>query len=480
MKSNEEQAVASWINYLNDVRLNELMQSLNLQNENLDAAIETLKDSLDRINKEIIFNGAGRGGRNGMHGFIAEIAECGIGNARQQIVGDLPDYVWINDNSESDLKRGILEIQQKFSRDGGHLSLKAIRDHFNKYPNYLDGNRKYQIPKDHYDKIKYYLSISEKEANKMPTQTGEFSLKQWKEVHEFFGKGDIPIGKIEPSILKYEEVQKQTIEKTIHNEEESIKRTDKKIRDSAYEKSKPSFNEGMKATVASGMIEGGTAFALKIVEKRKSGKRFQEFDNDDWKEIIDETGKGTLKGGIRGASIYMMTNYTATPAAVASAMVTCSFNVADLAHQFRQGVLSEDEFLMKSEIVCLDASVSALSSFIGQALIPIPVLGAVIGNTVGNVIYQTSKDYLSKYEQTIIQKYLKEIEEYNNQLNQEYRNFMIELMVDLKQYMSLLNAAFAPDYRVALEGSIQLAISLGVDKKDLLKNEKEIDDFFLN
>lgn len=478
-KSNEEQAVASWINYLNQVRLDELTDLLNQQDVNLTNAMNTLKDTLEKINKEIIFNGAGRGGHNGMHGFIAEIAECGIGNARSQIIGNAPNYEWINDNGMVDLKRGTAEIQQKFVQSGGHLSLNAIRDHYNKYPDYLDGNRLYQIPKDHYDKIKYYLSINKEEAYKMPTQTGEFSLKQWKEVHNFFEKGDIPFQKIEPSTLRYGEVQRGTIDKTIHKEEISIKQKNRKLRDSAYEKSKPTFNEGVKTTALSGFIEGGTTFTLKLVEKRKTGKQFQDFDEEDWKKILGETSKGTFKGGFRGASIYMLTNYTATPASVASAMVTCSFSVADIAHHFRIGELTEEEFLLQSEIVCLDASVSALSSFIGQAIIPIPVLGAVIGNTVGNVLYQATKEGLSKHEEKLIQSHLAEIHEYNKKLDQKYKDFILGLTEDLNKFMELLNKAFAPDYRVALEYSVQLAIRLGVDEKELLKNESEIDEFFM-
>ena len=62
-------------------------------------------------------------------------------------------------------------------------------------------------------------------ANKMPTSTGEFSLKQWKEVHDFFESGDIPLDKIEPSKLRYDEVQKghKRIEETVYRLESIFK-----------------------------------------------------------------------------------------------------------------------------------------------------------------------------------------------------------------------------------------------------------------
>lgn len=51
-------------------------------------------------------------------------------------------------------------------------------------------------------------------------------------------------------------------------------------------------------------IEGGTVLVTELVKKRKA-KQFSEFSEDDWQEIIQKTGKGTLRGGVRGGSIYI-------------------------------------------------------------------------------------------------------------------------------------------------------------------------------
>lgn len=325
IKSGQEQAVASWINYLNQVRLDRLMEVLQKEELNLNEAMSTISETLKTISRDIVNNGKGRGGQYGMHGFIAEVAECGIGNAREQIEGKAPIYEWINDNGPEDLRRGATLIQQKFVNGGGHLSLQAIRMHLNAYPDFLDNGGVYQIPEDHYEKIKWLLSISEKEANKMPTSTGDFSLKQWREVHEFFKNGDIPLDKVEPSKLKYSEVQKGTYEQTFSKEKSSLRKRNQERNEQAYNKSKPMLSEGAKATAAAAAIEGAMALCMGIAEKRKSGKKFNAFDENDWKEIAATTGKGTLKGGIRGASIYTLTNFTATPAAVATLPLRVNF-----------------------------------------------------------------------------------------------------------------------------------------------------------
>ena len=130
IKSNQEQAVGSWINYLNQERLNKLVADLSEHNANLIEAIKTIDTAFESIKDSIIDRN--RGGTKGMHGFIAEIAECGIGNARQQINGEQAHYSWINDNGPVDFIRDGIEIQQKFVNSGGHVSLQAIREHFRK------------------------------------------------------------------------------------------------------------------------------------------------------------------------------------------------------------------------------------------------------------------------------------------------------------------------------------------------------------
>jgi hypothetical protein len=415
-----------------------------------------------------------------MHGFIAEVAECGIGNAREEIVGHAPVYEWINDNGPTDLVRNGIQIQQKFSNAGNHLSLQAIKLHLKTYPWYIKNGGRYQIPQDHYEKIKYLLSISQEQANKMPTETGEFSLKQWREVHRFFENGDVKLSDIEPSALKYQSVQSSTIEKTISDERKAIRKTDKAIRDETYTQSKPTLQEGLKAGAVSAAIEGGVTFGLEIRKKVKSGKSIKDFTADDWSEICKKSGLGTVKGGVRGISIYALTNYSATPAAVANALVTASFGIAQQAYLLKEGKITQEDFLRNSEELCVDVSVSALSSFIGQAVIPVPVVGAVIGNTIGSLIYQTAKESLKKQDKRLIESYIREIEALSRSLDAQYKQYVEQINFAMKEYFSILEDAFAIDCVQAFNGSIQLARYVGVHEDEILKTIEDVDDYILN
>ena len=471
--------MAAWINHLNQVRLDELFEAWRQQDINLERAQDSLDEARKLIFEQIIARD--RGGLKGMHGFIAEVAEVGVRNARNLVDGMPADTEWINNNGPADLIRNGIQIQQKFVQSGGKLSLNAVEEHLRKYPDFLKNGGKYQIPKDYFEKIQRYLAMTQEEAKQLISSDNAngLSYKQWAWVQNFFKSGEISINDLEPSQNSYVSVQPGNIDNTLDDVQNEIEETHPNQQEAAYEQSKPSFAEGTKATAIAAVIEGGTTFVTEVVKKRKE-KDFRSFSEDDWIEILGKTGIGTLRGGVRGSSIYVMSNYTATPAAVASGLVTAAFGVAEQAHRLRTKEITETEFLENAQIVCLDASVSAVSSLLGQALIPIPVLGAIIGNTVGTMLYQIGKNDLAEREQKLLASYAENQKKLDAELAAHYQQQIDMLNQELEVYMVLLNQAFAADIKKSFYGSIKLACYVGVANEEILKSKEEIDHYFMD
>ena len=477
-KSTQEQAVAAWIDQLNQLRLDELLAKLAAQDINLEQALAELQKMKAAI-AEVIEPKTGkmRGNTKGVHGFIAEIAYVYIQNARNLIKGLDASCKWINDNGPADILRNSTEIQQKFWQSRGHFGLEAIKAHFEKYPDFLQKGGKYQIPKDFYDELQRILSLSQEEAAKESAQT----YRLWKWVQAFFKNNpQISMDAIEPSVNSYSAVQAGKIDETIEEETEKIKAEDKNRRKEAYEASKPTLQEGVKAAGVSAAMEGGMAFCLGVWKKRKQGKYLAEFTAKDWQEVGIDVAKGTIQGGIRGGAVYAMTNFTATPAAVANALVTASFGVAAQAYQLQQGTITADDFIVNSEVLCLDVSVSTVASILGQTLIPVPVLGAIIGNIAGMFMYQIAKDNLSEKEQTLIRSYQESFALLNQALDKRYHTLLAMLEKELKRFSSVLELAFDLDINIAFDGSIALADYVGVTPEKVLRNKRDIDQYFLN
>ncbi|MDO5335129.1 MAG: hypothetical protein Q4F23_03555 [Coriobacteriia bacterium] len=476
-KSSQEQAIAAWVGLINQMRINNLIESLNLQDRNLDSAMESMNWALEKIEDLVVAN---RGGSKGVHGFIAEVAECGLENAQSLVRGDAPVMEWVNDNGPADLLRNGVEIQVKFVNAGGKFSLGAVAAHLEKYPDFLDSEGVYQIPKDHLYAVRALYEMPKEEAVKLVSSADGPSYSTWKSIHEFFDSSGFSIDDLEASKFEYSEVQKDTIADKMVREKSKLADESDRIKKDIYEEHKPTFHEGVKVVAVSAALEAGTAFALSVKRHLGGGKCIGGLTEDDWGEIAKDSGTGLVKGGIRGGAVYGLSNFVATPSAVASALVTASFGIADCASRFRSGELTEVEFIEFSEIACLDASVGALSSFLGQVIIPVPVLGALVGNAVGSTMYELGKDFYGKREAELLVHRALELEELGAELDDEYAACIFSLRENMSLYISLLGKAFSPNVASAFSGSIALATSLNVPDDEILHTREEVDDFFLN
>lgn len=483
VKTTQEQATAAWVNYLNQQRLNELLEKLTSQDINLEKTLAELQKMKANIAALIVSN---RGGEKGLHGYIAEAAEVGIENARNLVKGLDAACKWINDNGPVDLTRDGTEIQQKFVEEFFSLSKNGgVLEHQAAYPWFVKQGGTYQIPKDFYETLMKLWTMPQEEAGKLVRSSSSdgknmLTYSNWQKVQEFFKNNGITPDDIEPSLLNYDDVKKGTIYKTIEKEEVSLRETDQQIRDVAYKASKPTLKQGAQASAVGAAVEGGMAFCLGIVEKRKQGKRLAEFTAEDWQEVGIDTAKGTVLGCIRGGAVYAMTNFTATPAAVANALVTATFGVVAQAYQLQQGNITAEDFLVNSEVLCLDASVSAVASLLGEMLIPVPILGAIIGNVAGMFMYQIAKDHLSAKEQTLISNYRESFVALNKMLEERYQKLIAQLKREFAKYASVLELAFSVDVNVAFAGSIELADYVGVPQSKILHSKSDMDTYFLN
>lgn len=473
-----DHAIAAWIDHLNDLRRITLIDALQQQDVHLHEALFSLDEAIIDIRKLVTSN---RGGTTGMHGFIAEIAESGIGNARRQIARGDKIYEWVNNNGPLDLVREGIGIQQKFSMAGGSFGLGAVAAHLRKYPDFISEGHRYQIPKDHYEIIRRLYLMPHSEAATQLSRSGPGpSLTDWHRVHAFFEEGRVPFDSLEPSLLDYRDVQRGTYGATIDAEQADLLATDKARRHSAHRASQPTLRQGLHVSATAGVIEGSTALIMGIMATRRTGKQLKDFTQDDWTRIARATGMGTARGAGRGFSLYALTNTTATSAAAASAIVTAAFGIAQQAHGLRCGNISEQEFLENAELLSLEAAVGALSATIGQAIIPVPVLGAVIGSTVATVMHRAVADALATREAELIGRYCAEQRVLDERHALEYRALMDHLDTVMSDYLDLLDQAFSPDIEAALTGSIALALSLGVAQDDILDTPEKTEAYFLH
>ncbi len=423
------------------------------------------------------------------HGEIAEQVEVGIGNAKQLIKG-LPKrftFDGVGRTAPEDYIMDGIKAQSKFI-NGENNTLSKVIEHLEKYKD-IDFGRdgsKYVIPKDFHETINKIMdgenldNLSEKTINAIKDKV--------KTIEEMTGKDFNDV--VKSSISDYKDVQQGVITKTVDTHEKNIINENNKIKDkfkqeaeknknAAILKAKPSFQEGLKVAAISAAAEGTIQTAIVMYKKKKPLK---DYDVDDWKEVGIVFGKGSGKGAVRGASIYVLTNYASMSAPLASSFVSASFGVASLYSSYKKGEISAEEMVEQGEILCFDTTLNLLGSTIGQTLIPIPVLGAVVGSIAANVVGGIIKGQLNAKEKELIRLSQIRYEENMKMLDEKLAKEIEKIARKMMFMWGLSRMAFNYEINATLrfEASQRLAVAHGVQRSQILKTEEEIDDYFIS
>ena len=240
------------------------------------------------------------------------------------------------------------------------------------------------------------------------------------------------------------------------------------------------MKEAAKVAGVSASLEGGTAFIFGIIRKIKSGKKITDFTTEDWKEVGVDTTIGTAKGGIRGTAIYYLVNQKNVSAPVANAIMTTSFGIIAKALKVNQGKITTNDFYDNSMAISLDVSISTISSVVGSAVIPIPILGTIVGNTVGMWIYSIAKGVLSQAELKSIKQKNLELELLQQKLDIEYKQYLEAIDKRINDYKGILSYALDDDALVAYESAEKAAYHLGLTDKIEELSIEERDKYFLS
>ena len=480
------QGIGAYVNCLNNLRIQDLQIAMKMIEDearhvilNKDNASKILNYARDNIEDVILKK---RGGDYGGHGFIAEFAEAGIVNARRAIEGLNPIVKVLNDNGPADLLIGRNTIQMKFYNN--------LRDELAQSFHY-SAKMKMMFPKDHvlvYEKI--MAGAKEVEFNGK-----QLSIKQITDIRQMIN--DITESKgltsykswMKSSVLNYDDAQRNSINKVLDLEKIKIdKKVKVKRRELAKKKilakknSLPNLREANKIAKNTFLLQGGLALMSAVYGKYKEGKTIFEFEQSDWLDCGLETVEGAVKGCISGYAIYGLTNVFKMSAPNASAFVTASYGMVDIITKLRTNEITEDEFINFITINTLDTTLATIGSCVGQTLIPVPVLGAVVGSIATSIIWEIGKGILSDREQELIQNYRENLDNHIKNLDDKYKIIFNDIMDKYHKLGRLQDYSFdlSINTRLRFEYSIELAEYIGVSDDEILHDLSEIDSYFLS
>nr|WP_298522098.1 hypothetical protein [uncultured Halomonas sp.] len=409
------------------------------------------------------------------HGEIAEHVEVCVRNARSAVEQSpiTATMVGVGRFDPADYRVEGVDIQSKFY-NGSRNTLDGVLGHLEKYNDFTHDGAYYHIPKDQFDQIQRVMSgqnvedLSEKTIRSLQAKVAEIETQTGRPFNDV----------VRPGVSDYAEVQQGAINDTLDRHESEISETDAERKAQIQHEHRASFAEGLKAAGMAAGIAGGMAFGTAIYAKHREGKNVfkGDFNADDWKEIGVTTATGAFGGAVAGTSLYILTNYASMGAPFAAAVVSTGKGVASLTQQLNKGDINVDQFIDLGTAVCSEAAIVALATAAGQAAIPIPFIGGIVGSLAGRMLAES----ITHASDAVRERLDAEMNEFLAKLDDVHQQLLADINAEFDYLGSLMDAAFSVELNIGLrDKSLELARILGVPEHQLIKNDSDLDSFMM-
>ena len=161
----------------------------------------------------------------------------------------------------------------------------------------------------------------------------------------------------------------------------------------------------------------------------------------------------------------------------ASAIVSSTMGLSSIYYDYKKGRISKSEYADAACSLSVEAGIAAIGSAIGQAVIPIPILGAIVGSAVAKSSLEISKYIMGKKEARFIKELESQYKELVAKLDEESREILSKIEDYFNKLGGLIEAALNTDVNKSLLGSINLCRFVGVEESLIIHNPLELDNF---
>lgn len=326
-------------------------------------------------------------------GFSAEVKSTAKANAEKIINRETSRRIRTDDiGSVNDQICDTLDIDQ-FGNiiKGSEAQLKFVGNNadeaFNKliskdYKKYLDAGVKLEVPSDYYDGI---LKKADEEIQSLE-----------KQIKALTDKGELEKAALKKQKLSDCQKVKDNLKKSSVSNEEALQARLNPLKSTVKDVAKLSHRAGVEAAQISALVSG----SISII-KNMAGALSGDIDAEDAVEnVINDTAGAAAVGyctGFLGAGVKSLmqnakseTIRTLSKTNLAGAMVTVAVSAAGTMSRYFRGEISGLECLEDLGEQGTGMISSALFTAVGEIVIPVPVIGGMIGGMVGYAIASAS------------------------------------------------------------------------------------------
>ncbi len=235
-------------------------------------------------------------------------------------------------------------------------------------------------------------------------------------------------------------------------------------------------------------IKVATTLTFSILKKIADGKVPSELNAQDWKEIAATVSQYALLNDDQQYSVFVFALYERyirhsimqieeiISEETAEAIISLADQLHDKAVNLSERCISEEAYTEECLWISLEAMVKLLACtaiFFGDQRV------ADFAQALTFYAFEYGRLMLHKRELEIINQFVESQYQLNAELEQKYAEYLENLQRESHKFYTLIDNAFAPDFREAFLHSVILARAVGVNEKEILTSTEEIDAFFL-
>jgi hypothetical protein len=414
------------------------------------------------------------------HGEIAEQVEVAVRNARDLVAQRLPTATFegVGRLDATDYRIGADAVQSKFI-NGAARTLDHVHEHLRDHPGYGAKGTFYHIPRDHHEAIQ--KALAGEPVDGLRERTLRALVEKARELEQATGRPFAEV--VRPSVSEYRDVQQGNVHATLDRHEGDVRDAHQDARETAGETGQATLGDVAGAAAKGAAIGAGVRIVTTLHRKRKEGKSLLRGDLtlDDWKDVGFEGLKGGAQGGVAAGAIFALTKCADTAAPFAGAMVSSAMATAELVRSHRRGEIAFDEMVELGELACSEAAMIGVAAAVGQAVIPIPVLGALVGTFAGRFLANHGRRLLSESDQRLAHTLEERFQKALSALDREQQATVTRLVADFDRLGELTEAAFDVERNAALRlgASVKLAEAHGVAAERIVRDTADLDRFML-
>lgn len=425
-------------------------------------------------------------------GWAAEVKDTASSNAENIIAGrsnrkrrhdDLPNTPAnhpLYDHVEVDTEGNVIigsGSQMKFigasasDPTGAGNAERALKKLQSKaFQKYIDNDVKIEVPKDEYQQM---IDKATEEISSLQKQLERARANGNDKAVEILEKKIENLNKLKKNLRPSMLTRKQSLEAVDNPELSTIKSV-----------ANISHRAGIKTAETAALIGGSAALVRNIVGMCKGEVEANQAASNIVKDTAQSAavgyGTGFAGTAIKGAMQNSASEYTRalSKTNVAGTLVAVTVSVSKTLSKYFRGEIDGTQCLEDLGEQGTGMIASSMYTVIGQAIIPIPVVGGLIGSMVGyalssatyGILMKSLKEAKLAYEERVAiekacEEHIKMIREYRIQMNEIIEEYLSGAMeVFNESFSGIKDALDIGDVDLLIESANNITVSLGGNK----------------